>query len=362
MRILLIGDFSGLHTNLYQGLVKLGHDVTLASDGNGKNFCRDIDLDWSGRFRYVKMLKKLSVALPQMVGFDVVQLIGIPFLDLRPHRYLKIFKFLKKMNTSVFIGSNTVEFPYLNYSKEIGFKTSFINSSIRVENNPWMCSFVQSNMDEKYIQVHSEISNLANGITACCAEYFQAVSHYYKDKTIFLPLPYDVEYEKTIARLCASSKLTFFLGKQGIRSPYKGIDVIEKALIRLRDNYPNDVELIIVDSIPYDEYRSLMNSADVVCDQLYSYGAGLNAVIAMSKGLVVAGGGEEYMYDLFKEQNKPIVNLPDEENEVFDVLESILHMKSKLPGMGQASREFAIKHHNIESVAKKYLKFWESKM
>ncbi|MBF0951544.1 MAG: glycosyltransferase family 1 protein, partial [Alloprevotella tannerae] len=35
MRILLIGDYSNVHATLLKGLRELGHDVLLASDGDG---------------------------------------------------------------------------------------------------------------------------------------------------------------------------------------------------------------------------------------------------------------------------------------------------------------------------------------
>ena len=46
MKILLLGEFSGLHWNLAEGLRALGHDVCVASDGCGwRNYPRDIALD-----------------------------------------------------------------------------------------------------------------------------------------------------------------------------------------------------------------------------------------------------------------------------------------------------------------------------
>ena len=35
MKILLLGEYSGLHLNLRDGLRELGHDVVLASAGDG---------------------------------------------------------------------------------------------------------------------------------------------------------------------------------------------------------------------------------------------------------------------------------------------------------------------------------------
>ena len=45
MKILLVGEFSGVHNNLKKGLIELGHDVILAADGDGfKSFGYDLRL------------------------------------------------------------------------------------------------------------------------------------------------------------------------------------------------------------------------------------------------------------------------------------------------------------------------------
>ena len=126
MKILLLGDYSGLHVNLAEGLRVLGHDVVVASDGNGyKNYYRDIDISWSGKWRYVVMIKKLLTIFPRFVGYDIVQLIGMPFLGLRPLNNAIVFWFLKMFNKQVCLGSNTIEHEYVNYALNVGLKLHF---------------------------------------------------------------------------------------------------------------------------------------------------------------------------------------------------------------------------------------------
>ena len=36
MKVLLLGEYSGLHNTLKTGLVALGHQVTLVGDGDGR--------------------------------------------------------------------------------------------------------------------------------------------------------------------------------------------------------------------------------------------------------------------------------------------------------------------------------------
>lgn len=44
MRILLLGDYSGFFVNLKDGLVELGHDVSLATAGDGFKRISNSDL------------------------------------------------------------------------------------------------------------------------------------------------------------------------------------------------------------------------------------------------------------------------------------------------------------------------------
>jgi len=364
MKILLLGDFSGLHVNLGDGLRELGHTVTVASDGNGyKQYKRDIDISWNGRFRYFKMIWKLMTIFPRFLNYDVVQLVGMPFLDLRPLNNEIVFRCLKLFNKHVFLGSNTTELEYVRYASEVGFKASFMNIKRIIDTDPWAKKYINGIIDKRYRKIHERVTDRVEGVTACCTEYKMGCDLSYSDKSIFIPLPYQVNEESMVNTIKKEGKVRFFLGMQNHRAAIKGMDVIKAALIDLKAKHPDEVEITIVDSVPYDEYRKLMEGSHVICDQLYSYGAGLNAVIALSKGLIVVGGGEEYMYELFGEKdNKPIINLPDTKEGVVQVLESLLERRDELPHLAIKSREFALKYHDHIKVAQQYVDFWESKM
>lgn len=83
MKILLLGDYSNVHATLAKGLRELGHEVVVASDGDGwKNYERDVDLrrksktKWAS-FRYFFYLLR---HFRHFRNFDVVQLINPIFL------------------------------------------------------------------------------------------------------------------------------------------------------------------------------------------------------------------------------------------------------------------------------------------
>ena len=113
MRILLIGEYSNVHWTLAQGLRTLGHDVLVVSDGDSwKNYQRDIDISRRSTnifdtLQYLRLLKK---TIRKFKSFDVVQIINPMFLELRAHRILPYYKFLRENNDKLFMGAYGMDY------------------------------------------------------------------------------------------------------------------------------------------------------------------------------------------------------------------------------------------------------------
>ena len=96
MRILLLGEYSRLHNSLKEGLIELGHEVILVSSGDGfKKYPADYSIEpkWCNTQlgniprQIIHKLFHFDIAkienairfyflLPQLKGFDIVQLIN----------------------------------------------------------------------------------------------------------------------------------------------------------------------------------------------------------------------------------------------------------------------------------------------
>ena len=99
MKILLLGEFSNVHTTLAKGLRQLGHEVTLASDGDGwKDYPRDVDLRRPslGALSSAAYFCRLIKQFRQFRGYDIVQLINPIFLPLRAERMGVFYKYLRR--------------------------------------------------------------------------------------------------------------------------------------------------------------------------------------------------------------------------------------------------------------------------
>ena len=122
------------------------------------------------------------------------------------------------------------------------------------------------------------------------------------------------------------------------------------------------IELIKAENIPFYEYRKLLSSCDILVDQLYSYTPAMNALEAMSRGIVVISGGEEDYYRFIGENKlRPIINLrPMQDEENYKILETTLLDPNRLYEMKQESIDFVNKYHDAENIANEYLNLWKS--
>ena len=119
MKILLLGEYSNVHWSLAQGLRKLGHEVTVVSNGDfWKNYPRDIDVArkpgiMGGMMLYARIIR----LLPQLKGYDVVQFINPMFFELKAERLFSIFRYLKKHNRKLVLGAFGMDYYWVNENR-----------------------------------------------------------------------------------------------------------------------------------------------------------------------------------------------------------------------------------------------------
>lgn len=366
MRILLLGEYSRLHYTLAEGLRSLGHEVRVASDGDGfKDYPRDVDIcrKSSGLWDTLLGLNALRKTFTQLTDYDIVQIINPCFTpyNVRINKYL--FNKLKKNNKKIFLGAFGDDSYWV---KACLGNTVFKYSEFFVDGKPSGLRYAEV-LKKKWIdspreKVNKYIAQQVDGIVACLYEYYKSYESDYTTKLHYIPLPVNTSAITYSPLNDIPLRVNFFIGINRDRSEYKGTDIMEKALLRLQSQYPDRVNIIKAESLNYETYKRKMDDAHVVLDQLYSYSPAMNALLAMAKAKVVVGGGEPEIYDLMGElNNRPIVNVYPSEEDVYKKLEGLLLDRKKLVDMSLHGRLFVEKHHDYIAVAKEYLQFWMKK-
>lgn len=361
MKILLLGEYSNVHNTLADGLRKLGHTVVVASNGDfWKNYPRDIDLQREmTKQGTISFLWRLLKALPQMRGFDVVQLINTIFLELTPKYIYPIYKYLRRHNKKVFMSACGMDYYWVKAGVGGAFRYGDYNIGDKMRN-----SLEIDNNKAEYLygpkkDLNIYIAEDCDGIISALYENDVCYRPEYAYKLQFIPEPINMSEITPRVPHPQTNKIRFFIGIQKTRSEYKGTDVMYRCLLRLEEKYHDRMEIVKVESVPYAQYCQLMDSSDVLLDQLYSYTPSMNSLLAMAKGLVLVGGGEEENYEIIGETElRPIVNVLPDEDDVYAKLEALVLNHEDVKKRQQDSVIYVKRHHDHIKVAQQYVDFW----
>lgn len=364
MRILLFGEYSNVHWALAQGLRALGHEVTVVSDGDGwKDYQRDIDLKRHslGRWDTLRYLWQVKRLMPRLRDYDVVQLINPVFLDLRAERILPYYKQLRRQNRSMFMGAFGMDKYWVKVCLDCQtFRYSDFNLGSEIRHSPYNDTCIADWLNGPKGLLNDQIAHDCDGIISGLYEYEMCYRPFFADKLQYIPFP--IEIQPVIPQE-AHTPLHFFIGIQPSRSAYKGTDIMLRALERLQRQYPDRMVIEKAENVPFPIYQQMIGRSDLLLDQLYSYTPAMNGLLAMSRGLVLVGGGEPEHYDLLGEKDlRPIINVLPSEDSVYHELEQIVLHPERVKQLKTDSIAYVQRHHDHIRVAQRYLDFWQSRM
>ncbi len=371
MKILLLGEYSNVHATLARGLTALGHDVTVVSDGDTwKGYPRDIDLRRSslspaGTLRY---LGRVARVWWQLRGYDVVQIINPMFLTLKAERIMPFYRMLRRRNGHMVMGAFGID----HYWVRVGMDaTAFRYSDFHIGGVERHSDYIDT-MKREWLtgpkgRLNMQIAADCDAIVSGLYENDVCYRPFFAEKTTFIPFPIDMSAVTPTATLAHVDRqprpVHFFIGIQRERTVYKGTDIMLRALMRLEHDCGQErVVVHKAESVPFAQYQDMMNSSHVMLDQLYSYTPAMNALLAMAKGLVVVGGGEEEHYALMGEQQlRPVVNVWPSEDDVYDQIRTrLLSGTEDVHQLQLDSQEYVRRHHDHVQVARSYEALYQS--
>ncbi|KXT45981.1 MULTISPECIES: glycosyltransferase [Bacteroides] len=363
MKVLIIGEYSGFAKNLSDGFSKLGHVAVVFSSGDGwKNIplgTNDRHLPQLKNFSLFGITLKKSWMLRGIWDsyyfhkglckcrdfFDVAIIIHYEFIRLerefwRPTFSLKDIKFLLSNKGQIYLSACGDDFPYLTYFPKFRY-----HPPINLKSNPFLHG--------RLVSVFNKVLYSAKGVIPVMYDYAVAYRDMFSDSDInvypTIPLPINLDKYSEENRI--GRKIVIF---HGINRPEKGTDIILRALNRIGETYPEKVEIIVEGKMEFEKYVCVLRKSNIVVDQCWGYGYGINAIISMAMGKIVLSGNEPENREGF-DQVAPVVNILPNEEHIFDTLSKLINNVEQLKIISSNSRAFVEKNHADVLVAKKYM-------
>lgn len=356
MRVLLIGEFSSLHRYLKEGLNKLGHEVVLVSNRDGtKNIPgTDYVLHKSSKnifLNYYYAYVQSIIVSRRFKNFDVVQFISTRLYPCKIRKF--IYKKLLKHNKRVFYSASGGD-----YAMKLAYDQKMISYFMYDKDELFLQQYSLENKEGRFnISFEQSFLKEIDGIIPSLFEYSIGYKNSFKNLQNAIPFPIntdDISYSENVV----NNKVVFFHGIT--RENNKGTSLIKDAFNRLLKNFPDKVEIIIKERMPFNEYIKVIDKANVIVDQCKSYGYGINACISMAKGKVVMTGcrKEEFECLNIKEEDNPMILTKPDVDFLYKQMEWIVQNSEQIPLMGKKSREYVEKYHNYVKIAKRYIELW----
>ena len=380
MKILLLGEYSRLHNSLKEGLIALGHEVTIVGCGDKfKKFsvdysiyariCNDNKIAnflFKGIRKVINLdLEKIEKAirlyflLPKLNDFNHVQLINSDTLETYPilsrFLYKKLFKKIKSRSLLICGDEvSVVDYWFQNELKYSVLSPYFEDNSLEKH-----FQFPLKYRKDSYRKTFKWLNKNCQKLITSDLDYeipMQKVGF----TTTFIPNP--INTDKIIFQpIENTNKIIIFLGINRLSYLKKGINYFEKALEIIREKHTDKVEIVVTENLPYSEYISIYYKAHILLDQVFAYDQGYNALEAMAKGKVVFTGAEtEFLNQYQLQEDEVCINALPDENKIAAKLSFLIEHPEKIIEISKNARNFIKKEHDYKTIATKYLACWEA--
>lgn len=357
MKILLFGEFSGLFNCLRDGLVENGHEVFMASNGDGaRNYPADynwyVSSDKYGRFSKILEIKNVLLHKELLRGYDVVMLIHPTIFSRFVPLIRPVFKYLIENNEKVFLsGAGLTPIGYEYWYKTDGKYHNYIDGELK--DLPSLKSIIGN---KSLINWEYELLDKINGYIPIWYEYAMPFkSHPHCLKTLRIPINYNKhEYKPNIIK----DKIVFFASISP-RKYSKGFPYIKAAFDRMKQKYSDVADFVAAGGLPFNDYMELISKTNVIMDDANSFSIAMNGLFSLAKGKIVMGGAEPVANAELGLEWNPVYNLCPNVDQICSCIEDVIHNSDMIEEMGHKGRQFVEQYHDYREIANQYIELFE---
>lgn len=365
MKVLFLGEYSGVFMELSKGLNKLGVETFRVSSGDSfKKYSADylINLKKNSRINSVlsfffgisyllEFLRIWPELKLKLKNYDIVQLNNPRFLPFGDLINMYIIKYVSRHNRKVFLSVLGDDY-YVD-------KWNFQNN----KKMPLYTSMsLKKKMGKKGVWEKVLTDYCINKCTGIIPGAFSYKAPYQWSSKLCSVIPFACD-EKRIGApftLKDSEPIVIFHGWQKGKETRKGNDVFDRVLKKVVNKYGDKVIYKVVQNVPFDEYQKLYSSCHIFIDQLYASDKGTNGMYGMASGKVVFSGFQKECLEAYVHYNGEEIGVSASlnEDELFNQFCDIIENRRRMEKISGNAIKFVKENHEATVVAKQFLKTW----
>lgn len=380
MRILLLGEYSGVHTNLSKALRNSGHEVNCIHDGDGykklnadiyiyytRYSSSNIILNYMLNFYYkfltilgvkgVFQILKYRKTILEMKGYDIVQLINPFFLsDFGFFTNIIVFRFLRKKNKKIFLSALGDDYFWIKYCLSKKYKYTMFDR-LNISTLKYYFSQLQWVLNPLYIILNKYIVKRVNAVIPGLYDYYLPYKNL-KNCSHIVPIIINLKNDNPIINI--SYPINIFHGWQIGKEYRKGSDIFDEVISLLKEKYINKINYEIVSGLPYSEYIKKFENSHIFIDQCFSYDCGVNGLLGLSAAKAVFSGMEKDVIEYYNLDYKPLINAVPNKDELYRAFEELILDPSLIKDYSINGIRFISEYHSANYVLTKYEQAWSS--
>lgn len=356
MKVLLIGEYSGVHTNLKKGLEKLGVQVLLVSEGDvWKKFDSDIKLYYPEDTKWKKIYNRcmLQFCLEWAKNADIVQFMNPSCLYIINTNLAELaFGLMSRAKASVTVLAGCDH----NMSKHYDKLMPYICPTCLKENGGCLLR-----NDARYQQYekrfYDRVDCIVSGEWDCFTIYHDYVKKYNAKLTAIIPYPIDCNEMRPKCEKHSKIVVHYPLNRAS-----KGTLATEKAFRKLSKKYGENASFEIKGRMPIKEYLNYLDRIDIIVDGVYGYncGLGMSCLMAMAKGKAAVGVRENEKEGGVNAwlRESPQISSGEGVEGIVEAVGTLIEDPIKLRRLQKESRQYVRKYHSMVKVSQKYLELY----
>lgn len=352
--VLIVGELSGISRNLSAGFNALGIKNKTISYGNGARWRSGYDLNGPsvlGHYPFKNIIP--FIFLPRLLFFDLVVIVDKSTFNIKfgINRFL-IYLIIKLSKVSIYWVAACDSFSPKALQKITHNKK--VCEGCLNDSNLKSCDLLNSNQIKDHQMILKNISYIA----PAADDYTSVYKLEYIDNKLINKINFALDVSKIPFSEDFSSerKVSFY---HGITRPgFKGSESILKALKILKQKYPLDVSVVSKNFIKPEDYIYELSKHDVLVDQLYGAGMGMNTLLGLSLGrIVISGITKSNISKNMGDNSSPVFHFEDDSvDKIFEVLENVFLLRKKFSIISKNGRKFVEKNHDPKIIAQHFLR------